>query len=1062
MTTKLYNFKHDFPFKDKYFDKVVEGGFDVKLVRHKNTKAKKKILFVLDHVPTEDLASGKLLSGWTGEIFFRLTDLAFDFYQADYELEEYDYLVVNYNCFKTYGMSEDWQLEADLEFSRRLRSIITEYKPDVVHTFGRDPHVALSKEQIISAENNFQNLYGQAVSTSCEFEKRKHKFKHVASMGINQVCPPRGDNNNTPNLLGYLARNLVTTLDGGRNRHNIPFISDEKKRSFTIRLCDTIGKVKKCLARMAKAKYVAIDTETENLHRKTNRIQTVQFCDDGKTAYIIPIYHKDTPFSPKELRKISTMMRDYFEVDNQNVFQIYANAQFDLNVMRNAFDIRYYCSNVWDVQAGEFGLDENMKFMGMVTGKFYYGLGNLAMQYGCWSYYTIPFGKEKRATISQVDLDKDVQDYCALDVVIPWHIMRSQWARAKEINYKKYKSLVGEQISDQIHTFSILESTGAYTDVDYLFKLQHPNSPINIKIAEIEAEIYTSEEVEQVNELIAEVKDTPKHTGLLGQKVKINNFSMNKEEHLQMLMFDVMDLEPISTSSKKKRSNGKDYGKIDKNFQKAHKENKLVSLFSEWKQACKLRNAYVKNLIKLWGTNADFKHDQRIRPSYSYQKVVTGRTSASDPNLQQIPSRSKLGKLIKRLFVARPGKILIKVDYSAHEVRGWSIISGDKGVADLFEQGAKLRKRFRILPDPWIAERIELEGDVHKINASYFFGVPITMKEKIAEIRQSVKQVIFGLIYQQGDNGLAESTGQTVEKIVELKGKFLDRFPVGLKWFDKIKNFARKNLFVESPVGRRRHLWGLMLPEDYPNRGYAISSQERRAVNSPVQGFGSDIMMVGIRAINELMFKHYQKTGHYPGMDLCVSVHDSVTVECDYEDFWLALDLIEKGLTTVPVKKIIDRVDYDFTSMPEIDFEIGGSEKEVKGWDFSYAHMEKLVRDTLEFQRDELGHDVDVEKAFDIIMHQQYDTMPDWMKKQVHTADIKMESLGKDIRSENERRKFAKWVKELPKNVRKMEKLKEKEEGKVSVEKRKKIKTVLAERRRKRRLLKKYQELQDS
>lgn len=1051
----------DFDFKDRFYDKVVEFGGNVKLLRNRTKKPAGRILFVLDHLPTEDIESGELLSGHTDSVFHSLADLAYDYYKSEYAIDEFDFVVINFNCCKTYGMSEDWQRDANAEFGRRLNAFIDEYQPTLVHTFGREPHIYLNSEKITEAKDNAQNWYGVPVNTQTEYKGRTTKFIHIASLSINSILNPRGDVTNTSNLLGYLSRNMVTTLDAGKLRYAIPFISSPKKRNYEIHYVDTIAKVKKCLKLMASKPYVAVDTETESLARVTNKIQTVQFCCDGKNAYTIPIYHKDTPFTSAELKIIKRLMRQYFETKNKNVYQIYANAQFDLNVMRAGFNIRFFKSDIWDVQAGEFALDENHKFVHSVTGKGYYSLGNLAMQYGCDSYLTVKFGKENRATISEVPLNEDVLEYCSLDVVIPWWIMKRQWEKAKDIDYKLYKHVVGKQISDQIHTFSCLESTGAYTDIEYLFKLQHPTSPINIEIQKLEALIYTSDEVAEVNKRIANGKNMPSK-GLFGKVEAPKAFDLSKEEHKQMLFFDVMELEPVETSKKKKRENGQELGKIDKHFQNKYKdENEIVKAFSDLQKAYKLRNAYVRSLLKLWANNDDFKSDRRIRPNYGYRGVVTGRTSASDPNLQQIPSRSELGKQIKRLFSSRPGKLLIKVDYSAHEVRGWSIISGDRGVADLFQTGADLRQRFRYVPDPYITERIDLEGDVHKINASYFFGIPITMKEKIKEVRNSVKTVIFGLIYQQGDNGLAQSTGQTVEKIRELKAKFLERFPVGLKWFDKIKNHARKHLFVESPLGRRRHLWSLMLPKDYPEYSYVTSTQERRAVNSPVQGFGSDLMMIGIRNINRMMFEHYEETGHYPDMHLSVSVHDSVTVECGYEDIWLALDLIERGLTSEVVKQVEDRYGFDFISTPEIDFEIGATEKHVDQWDFSYKHMGQLIRSTLETQRDELKYDIDVEEAYNTIMEMQYATMPEWMKKQLWSNKIKIKSMGDDVRTPKERKTIAQYLKELPGNIKKMEqaaKEAEKSGSTISDSRRRSIKKAIAKANAKRRALRKFRE----
>jgi DNA polymerase-1 len=113
--------------------------------------------------------------------------------------------------------------------------------------------------------------------------------------------------------------------------------------------------------------------------------------------------------------------------------------------------------------------------------------------------------------------------------------------------------------------------------------------------------------------------------------------------------------------------------------------------------------------------------------------------------LQQVPSRGKLSKYIKRVFIARQGTIFIKVDYSAHEVRGWSLISGDKNVAGAFQKGIDLYNEYIWNPTKENWAKFKAEGDIHIINSAYFFGLKVS--EVTDDIRQGVKGVTFGLIY---------------------------------------------------------------------------------------------------------------------------------------------------------------------------------------------------------------------------------------------------------------------------------------------------------------------------
>ncbi|QYW03138.1 hypothetical protein pEaSNUABM13_00179 [Erwinia phage pEa_SNUABM_13] len=976
-----------------------------------------KALLVLDHMPTEDLRNGKIFSSTEGDLFLNQIQYLEDVFPTKTTLDDWNFLVVSYNMFKTYDKSEQYKEDADQAFADRIRDLIVDYKPDYVLTFGKAPFKALNNEKIQYSKEHYEHWYGVEIPTKLKHDGKKHSFIHLPNVSYHTVLNPAVINASSYTL-GYMARWMLPWLNKGM-RYAIKPVTCGKDRNWKLVYVTKVKQLEKILKKMKRAKLVAVDTETENLNRIKNKIQTVQLSCDGETAYVIPIYHRDSPFSGKELRRISDMFRDYFE-DNDNKVQIYTNAKFDLNVMRSNFGIRSYCADVWDIQAGEFGNDENAKSLLTVTGQGYYNLANLAMQYGTTVYHEVSFGKEMRATIADSDLDEAVQEYAGLDVIVPYRIYLSQIKRGVDSKYTKYESLVGEQISDQIHAFSVLETTGAGADIDYLFKLNLPNSPINEEIRNVEREFMSSPEVKAANAVICRDDNVPK-MGLMG-KVEVTKFDMSKQEHKQILFIDVMRLKPLK-EGEQLRDNGKKSAKLDKDFQEAYKELPLVSLYTKLGKAYKLKNAYVNSLLKLWGESEDFKHDRSIRPTYSYLKVVTGRTSASDPNLQQVPSRSEMGKLIKRILIARKNRLLIKVDYSAHEVRGWSIISGDQGVADVFEQGRELRHRYRTVPDPWIKHRVEAEGDVHKINAAYFFGIPNVM-DVTKSVRNAVKTVIFGLIYQQGNKGLAKSTGREVGEIEEIKGKFLKRFPVGLKWFDKIQNFAHQNFFVESPVGRRRYLWGFMLPESHKDANMVHAACNRRAVNSPVQGFGSDLMMSAIRILDRMKFEYWKANGVYPDFDMNVSVHDSLTVDCHYDWIFLALDMIERAMTSAVVELVQKRhPGFEFTSVPEIDFEIGASEKDVEGWDFSYEQLRKHIRAGLEQKRDELGEaDLDVDKKLDSIMEDQYHLMSTWMQKQLWANGIKIRSMGKvNPLTKKDQKNIDLWKKELPKNIKQWE-----------------------------------------
>lgn len=330
----------------------------------------------------------------------------------------------------------------------------------------------------------------------------------------------------------------------------------------------------------------------------------------------------------------------------------------------------------------------------------------------------------------------------------------------------------------------------------------------------------------------------------------------------------------------------------------------------------------------------------------------------------------------------------------------WSLITGDKDIAQVFDVGRVFRNLFKLAPSKKLAEEIKFKGDVHKINAAYFFGVAIENVDKT--LRDSVKGVIFGLIYQQGIKGLASATGQTEADIEELVKKFLKRFPTGVKWFDIVKAEGKKNLFVESPLGRRRHLWGHLTPKGARNFDSISARTTRQSVNSPVQGLGSDYLIIGAREIERLKHEHTVKHGKEPDFHLCNSVHDSIEIDCAYEDVWTALDIVERGLTDEVAKRVKERYGQEFTVPLEIDFEIGPTGKHVQEWDYDINTLQGIIKESLRFQKKYLDHNVDTKALYDHVFTEQYKFMPKWAQKQAWNKGMKMSGMKKDPRSKKE------------------------------------------------------------
>lgn len=615
--------------------------------------------------------------------------------------------------------------------------------------------------------------------------------------------------------------------------------------------------------------------------------------------------------------------------------------------------------------------DENLKLLANLTGDGYYNLGNLMMQYGSQGYIDLTFGKDDRDSIESYGFEPDTLRYMTLDVVGPFAIAQQQLARAVHIGDTKYASMVTHQISDMLHVFSIMESHGNLLDVDYLFYLKTPGSPIEKELNKLQDKLLSTKAVQTANKRLMQQRGISSN-GWMGETT-LDLFSLTKPEHKQLLFFDILDLEPLSMGKSKK-------GKIDKAFQEHYSSVPEVAMFQALGKARKLRESYVNSFIKLLGTSPDFKLDHRIRPRYQFLPVVTGRTSAKDPNLQQVPARSALGKQIKRLFIAEKGHLYIKVDYRVHEVRCWGLIAFDKSLAKVFQEAKDMRDEYRRSPNPALGKRLKLEADVHVINAAYFFSLAVEKVDK--EVRNAVKGVVFGLIYQMAIKTLAANLGKSLKFTQNLVANFQKRFPRGMKWIEDIKASAAKDLYAASPLGLRRHLWGYLLPEDNPNQGKTFGDMNRRAVNSPVQGMGAQFMSIGARSLSKRLWSILKSEKRDTGLKIQNSVHDSLENTSPYGTFLENLGLVEKALTTDVRAVVRERHGFDFDVDLEIDFEVGASLSTCDGWDFSLEQLEDLVYESVLFQKNDLGHKIKVKAVLEEVFVDGWAKAPKWMKVQ--------------------------------------------------------------------------------
>jgi DNA polymerase-1 len=267
----------------------------------------------------------------------------------------------------------------------------------------------------------------------------------------------------------------------------------------------------------------------------------------------------------------------------------------------------------------------------------------------------------------------------------------------------------------------------------------------------------------------------------------------------------------------------------------------VVDQVLEYRELAKLKSTYLDALPLQVNP-----HTGRVHTSYNQTGSVTGRIASSEPNLQNIPIRTDIGRQVRQAFIAAPGMRLVAVDYSQVELRIVAHIAGDEAMLAAFRAGQ----------------------DIHAATAAAIFGVPIHAVTR--EQRRHAKAVNFGLIYGMSAFGLTRSTDLTLAEAEDFVKAYFRQFPGVKRYLDGMRRQAAEQEYVETLMGRRRYFPGLKNQSNHNIR----SREEREAINAPIQGTAADIMKLAMLRMPDALRKA-GLTAH-----MLLQVHDELVLEC--------------------------------------------------------------------------------------------------------------------------------------------------------------------------------------
>ena len=309
-------------------------------------------------------------------------------------------------------------------------------------------------------------------------------------------------------------------------------------------------------------------------------------------------------------------------------------------------------------------------------------------------------------------------------------------------------------------------------------------------------------------------------------------FNINSTKQLGELLFDKLGLPPV-----KKTKTG--YSTNADVLEKLKGKHPIIPAIMDYRMLTKLKSTYADGLIK------EIQEDGRIRTTFQNLVTATGRLSSTEPNLQNIPVRTDLGSEIRKMFVPRPGCVLVDADYSQIELRVLAHIAKDAAMQEAFCSGV----------------------DIHTATAAQVFDVPV--EEVTALQRRHAKAVNFGIVYGISEFSLAEDIGVSRYEAREYIDNYLTNYRGVRAYMKQVVVDAKAIGYTRTLYGRRRYI-----PELKSSNFNIRSGAERMTLNTPIQGSAADIIKLAMIRVEQAL------NAHFPEAELILQVHDELIVEC--------------------------------------------------------------------------------------------------------------------------------------------------------------------------------------
>lgn len=543
------------------------------------------------------------------------------------------------------------------------------------------------------------------------------------------------------------------------------------------------------------AKQIVWDVETTSIDQMSAQLVGIALAVDDTTGYYIPVGHREALGEQIGIGFVLDALEA--PMTNPNIPKYAHNAVYDLVIMqRYGIDVQPIA---FDSMLAEWVRDPISKFL---------GLKNFARQeldiHMTDITDLIGTGKNQK-TMASVAINKAAQ-YAAADAVVT---LKAVHFLQKALNELHATQLFQEIDMPMIPVIAEMQRKGVILDVHYLKEM---SKHLDNDIKALESEIYD-----------------------LGG---IGTFNINSPKQLSDLLFNEDKLN-LPREGISKTTHG--YSTAVATLDALRDEHPIITKISDYRELTKLKSTYIDALPELVNP-----YTGRVHTSYNQTGTSTGRFSSSNPNLQNIPIRTEIGREVRRAFIAPSGYKLLAVDYSQIELRIMAHISQDETLLAAFAAGQ----------------------DIHRATAATVFGVE--PEDVSYEQRSFAKRVNFGLMYGMGSYRLARDSDLTLAEATHFIDTYFERIPGVKRYIDQTEQQALKEGYVETLLGRKRYFRHLQAGKTSGNR---VRGELRAAINMPIQGTAADILKIAMIQLDQKLRQSDLDAA------MILQVHDELVLE---------------------------------------------------------------------------------------------------------------------------------------------------------------------------------------